>query len=122
MPGTSSTQSRSRNIVKLGPDNGVVGRAFRFPGLEIHVGNSAAVGEWRSRKDVIDAPAKIALKRFPKEIPVGILHTIGVELTKDVDESPTNCILVGGSRIDVEIYIVHTPLGVIDVDRFWSDI
>ncbi len=71
---------------------------------------------------MIDAPAKIALQRVSKVIPVGVLHTIGVELSKDVDEPPAHRLFVGGSGIDVEIYIVHTPLGVIDVDRLWSDI
>src|ERR1700693_4452807 len=100
----------------------MVGGALRFPRLQIYVGNLAAGRQRRSRKNVIDAPAKVTLKRFSKEIPVGILHTIRMELSKDVDESPSNCLFVGGSRIDVEIYIVHTPLGVIHVDRLGSDI
>ena len=45
-----------------------------------------------------------------------------MELSKDVDEPPANGCFVGGSGIEVEIYIVYSPVGVIDIDRLWSDI
>ena len=50
------------------------------------------------------------------------MHTITMELSKDIDEPPTHCLLVGGSSIDLEIYVVYPPLGMIDVDWLGSDI
>ena len=71
---------------------------------------------------MIDAPAKIALQRVSKVIPVGVLHTIGVELSKDVDEPPANRLFVGGSGIDVKIYVVYSPVGMIYVNWLGGDI
>ena len=96
--------------------------AFHFARLQIYVANLAAVRQWRSCKNVIYAPPEIALKRVSKEIPVRILHALRMKLSKDVDEPPTGRLFVGGSRVDVEIYIVYPPVRVIDVDRLGSDI
>src|SRR5260370_25895966 len=111
-----------QELLELGPYNSVVRCFFRLTGLEIHVGNLAAVRQRCSRKNVIDAPAKVALKCVSKVIPIGVLHTITMELSKDIGEPPTHCLLVGGSSIDVEIHVVYSPLGGIDGDWLGGDV
>ena len=74
------------------------------------------------RQNMVDAPAEIALECVAKKIPVGVLNDIRVELAKDVYETPSHGLLVGGPSVDVEIRIVRTFVGMLDVNRLGRDV
>src|SRR2546421_6291258 len=85
------------SLLELSPDNRVVRCAVRLTRLEIHVGDFAALRQRRRRQNVIDAPAKVTFKRVSKVVPIRVLHTIGMELSEDIDKPPGNGLFVSGS-------------------------
>ena len=80
----------------------MVGGSGDFPWGHIDFGQMATRGQLACCQYVVDAPAEIALEGVAKEIPVGVLNDIRVELAKDVYETPGYGLLVGGPSVDVE--------------------
>ncbi len=111
-----------RRLLEFRPNDGVVRGCGSFARGHVDFGGMAASSHYACRQNMVDAPAEIALERVAKEILVGVLNDIRVELAKDVYEPPGYGLFVGGPSVDVEIRIVHTFVGMIDVNRLGGDV
>jgi hypothetical protein len=76
-----------RRLLEFRPNDGVVRGCGNFARGHVDFGGMAASSHYVCRQNMVDAPAEIALECIAKEIPVGVLNDIRVELAKDVSET-----------------------------------
>src|SRR4051794_19728288 len=87
-----------------------------LPGLHVYLYVTARCRKRRGHQDVINAPAPIVLECISKVIPIRVLNAVGVKLSKGVGESPLNYLLKCIARINMEVDIVYSAVGMIDVN------
>ena len=73
--------------------------AFCSAWCQIDLSGLASLGQRGSGKNMIYAPAEVAIKSISEIIPVCVLHPFGMQLSENIDESPGNRLLVGSARI-----------------------
>src|SRR5947208_16448606 len=111
----------SKTGIELRPADGVIRCGRRFSRLEIDIAEAAGFGEGGGGEDVVDAPAPVVVEGVAEIIPVGVLDTIGMELAEDVGEAPPQRFLVSVAGVDVEVDVVDTAVGMVDVDGLGGD-
>src|SRR5579884_434986 len=100
----------------------MIRRACGPPRLHVDVALCATCGELFRRENMIDAPAPVILKRPSEVIPVSVLNAVWMHFTEKIDKAPRRCFFEGIPRIDVKIDVVDPMIGMVDVDRFGSNV
>ena len=112
----------SQGPIEFRPDHRVIRCAGRAPRVHVYIGAAASGDQRRRCKDMIDAPSPVIFEGVPEVIPIGVLNNIRVELSEHIHKSPVPRLLVGVARVDMEIDIVDTFLGMVNVNRLGSDV
>src|SRR5687767_1007 len=101
----------------------MVGSASGAPGFNIHFDLLALRRKRPGRKDVVEAPALVAVERAGAQvIPEGELLAVWVEVAKDVDEAPGNGFLVRLSDAFMKADVPEMFFRAVHVDRFGCDV
>ena len=66
---------------------------------------------------MINAPPPVVFECVSEVVPICVLYTVGVQLTKNINKAPGYGFFEGISRIDVEVNIFYSPVRMVDIDR-----
>src|ERR1039458_10467158 len=92
-------------IVEFRPNQGVIGCSGCTARFQVHVANATNGGQRSCCQNVVDAPSPIVREGIPEVIPVGVLHPVGVEFPKHINESPGDRVAIGVTCVNVEVRI-----------------
>ena len=100
----------------------MVRRPFSSSSLHVHFDAKTFLCQRSSGQYVVDTPAEIPLECIPEVIPIGILDSFRVQLSKHVDKTLGDRLVVGVPSVDMKVDIVHPSVRVVDINGFWSDV